>query len=85
MRSLLQAMTQLSSAAGSALGMALSPLSQDPQILYQYIGPAVTMIVAAPAFWLTMREYDEMEANKEARRSNAEGNRTEGAHKSYNL
>ncbi|KAI7763817.1 hypothetical protein LZL87_012715 [Fusarium oxysporum] len=59
MRSLVQAMAQLSSGAGSALGMAFSPLSKDPQILYLYTGLSVTMITTAPTFWLLFRAYDD--------------------------
>ncbi|KAF4418749.1 salicylate hydroxylase [Fusarium acutatum] len=59
MRSLVQAMAQLSSGAGSALGMAFSPLSKDPQILYLYTGLSVTMITTAPSFWLMFRAYDD--------------------------
>ncbi|RKL43037.1 hypothetical protein BFJ72_g4450 [Fusarium proliferatum] len=59
MRSLVQAMAQLSSGAGSALGMAFSPLSKDPQILYLYTGLSVTMITTAPTFWLMFRAYDD--------------------------
>ncbi|KAF3056204.1 Peptide transporter [Trichoderma lentiforme] len=78
MRSLVQAMAQLSSGAGSALGMAVSPLSKDPQILYLYAGLAVTMIIAAPTFWLTFRGYDEMETYKETQHSDAENSPVEG-------
>jgi POT family proton-dependent oligopeptide transporter len=78
MRSLVQAMAQLSSGVGSALGMAVSPLSKDPQILYLYAGLAVTMIVASPIFWLTFRGYDEMEAYKEVQRNDSDGNPAEG-------
>jgi POT family proton-dependent oligopeptide transporter len=59
MRSLVQAMAQLSSGAGSALGMAFSPLSKDPQTLYLYTGLSVTMITTAPTFWLMFRAYDD--------------------------
>ncbi|KAF5981646.1 proton-dependent oligopeptide transporter POT family [Fusarium coicis] len=59
MRSLVQAMAQLSSGAGSALGMAFSPLSKDPQTLYLYTGLSVKMITTAPAFWLMFRACDD--------------------------
>lgn len=58
MRSLVQALGQLSSGIGSALGIAFSPLSKDPQILYLYTGLAVTMITAAPIFWLVFKSHD---------------------------
>ncbi|KAF5546725.1 proton-dependent oligopeptide transporter POT family [Fusarium napiforme] len=59
MRSLVQAMAQLSSGAGSALGMAFSPLSKDPQILYLYTGLSVTVITTAPTLWFMFRAYDD--------------------------
>lgn len=58
MRSLVQALGQLSSGIGSALGIAFSPLSKDPQILYLYTGLAATMITVSPVFWLTFRKHD---------------------------
>jgi POT family proton-dependent oligopeptide transporter len=67
MRSLVHAMAQLSSGAGSALGMAFSPLSRDPQILYLYTGLSVTMIITAPTFWAIFRGYDKKEAYEETR------------------
>lgn len=57
MRSLVQALAQVSSATGSALGMALSPLAVDPEIMYMYTGLAVVMIVAGPAFWLAFKKH----------------------------
>lgn len=58
MRTLVQALGQLSSGIGSALGIAFSPLSKDPQILFLYIGLAGTMITVAPVFWYTFRSHD---------------------------
>ncbi|KAJ3482689.1 hypothetical protein NLG97_g7503 [Lecanicillium saksenae] len=58
MRTLVQALGQLSSGIGSALGIAFSPLSKDPQILYLYIGLASTMITVALVFWYTFRSHD---------------------------
>ncbi|GKT71994.1 oligopeptide transporter [Colletotrichum tofieldiae] len=60
MRSLVQALGQLSSGVGSALGMAVSPLSVDPLVLYLYAGLAVLMIMSAFAFALAFKKYDEV-------------------------
>jgi POT family proton-dependent oligopeptide transporter len=58
MRSLVQALGQLSSGVGSGLGMAASLVSVDPKVLWLYTGLAVTMIVTAPTFWFVFRGYD---------------------------
>ncbi len=58
MRSLVQALRQVTSGIGSGLGIALSPLAKDPKILYLYTGLAVTMTLSAPTFWFSYREFD---------------------------
>lgn len=58
MRSLVQALGQMSSGIGSALGMALSPVAVDPKVVYLYTGLAVTMAVSAPVFGVLFRRYD---------------------------
>ena len=50
MRTLVQSLVQVSSGIGSALGMAVSPLSKDPKVLYLYTGLAATMIIGASVF-----------------------------------
>ncbi|KAH8692743.1 oligopeptide transporter [Talaromyces proteolyticus] len=58
MRTLVQALGQVSSGVGSALGMAVSPLSDDPKVMYLYTGLATVMAVCASIFWLVFRKYD---------------------------
>lgn len=58
MRSLVQALRQVTSGVGSALGMALSQVAKDPKILYLYIGLAATMAISAPVFWFAFKGYD---------------------------
>ncbi|OQD63785.1 hypothetical protein PENPOL_c009G00790 [Penicillium polonicum] len=58
MRSLVQALRQVTAAIGSALGMALSPVAVDPKVMYLYTGLAATMIAAAPVFWAAFGSYD---------------------------
>lgn len=58
MRTLVQALAQLSSGVGSALGIAVSPLSDDPKVIYLYTGLASVMIVSALVFWVAFRKYD---------------------------
>ncbi|KAJ5173828.1 uncharacterized protein N7500_001759 [Penicillium coprophilum] len=61
MRSLVQALRQVTAAIGSALGMALSPVAVDPKVIYLYTGLAATMIAAAPFFWVAFRNYDNID------------------------
>jgi proton-dependent oligopeptide transporter, POT family len=58
MRTLVQALGQTAAGVGSALGMAVSPLSANPQVLYLYSGLAAVMIVVASVFWLAFRKHD---------------------------
>ncbi|KAI0417869.1 POT family-domain-containing protein [Xylaria grammica] len=62
LRSLVQAIGQISSAIGAALGIAISPLAVDPKILYMYVGLAVVMAIIAPVFWLFFRKQDDFGA-----------------------
>ncbi|KAJ5205479.1 hypothetical protein N7491_003894 [Penicillium cf. griseofulvum] len=61
MRSLVQALRQVTAAIGSALGMALSPVAVNPKVMYLYTGLAATMIAAAPVFWVAFRNYDDID------------------------
>ncbi|OGM51254.1 hypothetical protein ABOM_000021 [Aspergillus bombycis] len=58
MRTLVQSLVQVNSGIGSALGMAVSPLSKDLWILYLYTGLAATMIAVASVFWVVFHRYD---------------------------
>lgn len=61
MRTVVQALRQVTAGVGSALGMALSPVAVDPKVLYMYVGLAVAMIITAPLFWVFFRTYDEID------------------------
>lgn len=65
MRSLVQALGQVSTGVGSGLGITVSPLSQDPDILYLYAGLSATMIVSAFLFWITFGKHDSEEVQTE--------------------
>lgn len=54
MRTVVQSMRQLSAGIGSAIGVALGPVSQDPKVLWMYVGLAVSSGLAAPLFWAVM-------------------------------
>ncbi|KAK2879510.1 hypothetical protein FQN49_000812 [Arthroderma sp. PD_2] len=58
MRSVVQALRQVTSGVGSALAVALAQFAKDPDILYLYTGLAVTMILSAPTFWVAFKGYD---------------------------
>lgn len=62
MRCLVQAISQLGTGVGSGLGMALSPVSVSPKILWLYTALSFTMIIIAPIFWLLFRSYDKKES-----------------------
>ncbi|PGH16015.1 hypothetical protein AJ79_01995 [Helicocarpus griseus UAMH5409] len=61
MRSLVQALRQVTAGVGSALGMALSPVAVNPKVMYMYTGLAATMVVTAPVFWSAFRNYDKID------------------------
>ncbi|KAI9035749.1 oligopeptide transporter [Aspergillus affinis] len=61
MRSLVQALRQVTVGVGSALGIALSAVAVDPKVMYMYTGLAATMIVVAPGFWAAFRRYDRID------------------------
>lgn len=58
MRTLVQALGQVASGVGSALGIAVSPLSDDPKVMYLYAGLASVMGTCAAMFWIVFRRYD---------------------------
>lgn len=61
MRSVVQALRQLTAGLGSAFGMALSPVAIDPKVLYMYVGLAAAMITSAPFFWAVFKKYDKVD------------------------
>ncbi|KAJ5292132.1 hypothetical protein N7478_001383 [Penicillium angulare] len=58
MRTLVQSLVQVSSGVGSALGIAVSPVSDDPSVLFLYAGLAAVMFAVAISFWVIFREFD---------------------------
>ena len=61
MRTIVQALRQLTAGVGSALGMGLSPIAVDPKVLWMYTGVAVTMFITAPTFWVIFNKYDKID------------------------
>ena len=61
MKTIVQALVQLTACAGSALGMALSPVAKDPDVLVMYACLAGVMIVSAALFYWRFSEYDKID------------------------
>ena len=58
MRSVVQALRQVSAGIGNALALALAQVSGNPQILWLYTSLAALMIFWAAVFWLLFKRYD---------------------------
>lgn len=61
MRSTVQAIALLTSAISSALGQALTALSDDPLLVWNYGAVAVLAFIGGCGFWMTFRKTDRME------------------------
>lgn len=66
MKSLIIALYLLTCSVGSALGIAISPTSKDPQIAIQFACLTGVMFVVSVGFYLVFNKYDgkEEELNK---------------------
>ncbi|KAF3799835.1 putative peptide transporter ptr2 [Colletotrichum gloeosporioides] len=58
MKSIVQAMVQLSACLGSLMAMALSPVSRDPHLVVVYAVIAGVMGACSVLFWWKFRKYD---------------------------
>lgn len=54
MRTVVQSMRQLSAGIGSAIGIALGPVSRDPKVLWMDVGLAVSLALSGVLFWAVM-------------------------------
>lgn len=61
MKTVVQALMQLTACVASALGMALSIVSKDPKLVVMYASLAAAMALSAVLFWWKFRMYDEKE------------------------
>ncbi|KAL8733935.1 MAG: hypothetical protein Q9181_003386 [Wetmoreana brouardii] len=61
MKTIVQAFVQLTACAGSALGMALSPVAKDPDLLVMYACLAGVMILSAALFYWKFSKYDKVD------------------------
>ena len=62
MKTVVQALTQLTACFASVLGMAISPAAKDPNMVIFYACLAGAMGLTAVLFWLRFRKYDEIDA-----------------------
>ncbi|KAH8588490.1 POT family-domain-containing protein [Bisporella sp. PMI_857] len=62
MRTIVQALTQLTAAVGSAFGMAITPLAKDPTLIIMYSCLTGAIALSAGLFWWRFRKYDKMDA-----------------------
>lgn len=61
MKSIVQAMVQLSACLGSLMAMALSPVSRDPHLVIVYAVIAGVMGLCSALFWWKFRKYDRLD------------------------
>lgn len=62
MKTVVQALTQVTACLGSVLGMALSPTAKDPQLVILYACLAASMALCTVLFWWVFRKYDKIDA-----------------------
>lgn len=61
MKSLVMSIFLLQNAFGAALGIALSPTSENPKLVVMYSSIAGATAIAGVAFWLCFRKYNKTE------------------------
>lgn len=61
LKSFIQSLYLLTVAFGSALAMALVPVSVDPEVLWMFVGVAVTTFVVGASMYFTLRHLDKQE------------------------
>lgn len=61
MKSFIMSLFLLMVAIGSALGIAISPTSEDPKLVWTYTGLACSCFLAGCFFWLCFRHYNKRE------------------------
>jgi hypothetical protein len=61
MKSFIMSMFLLTNAGGALLGMAISPVAKDPNLVWLYAGLAGGSVVAAVVFWALFNHYNAIE------------------------
>jgi len=70
MKSFIMALFLLTNAAGSALGIALSPTAKHPKLVWSYTGLSVATVITGVLFWFCFRHLNALEEqmNEQGRR-----------------
>jgi POT family proton-dependent oligopeptide transporter len=53
-------------AFGPAIGIALTPVTVDPKLLWLYTGLAITTFITSCIFWVLFRKYNRTEESMNA-------------------
>lgn len=61
MKSFIMSLFLVTNAFGSAIGIALSPVSKDPKMVWTYTGLAVACFIGGCAFWVIYSPYNKKE------------------------
>ena len=61
MKSLVMSIYLLQNAFGAALGIALSPTSEDPKLVIMYSSIAAATVIAGTVFWFIFKKYNNTE------------------------
>ena len=61
MKSFIMSMFLLTNAGGALLGMAISPVAKDPNLVWLYTGLAGGSVIAAVVFWTLFNHYNASE------------------------
>lgn len=61
MRTVVQALTQLTAGVAAAIGMGISPAAKDPHLVVFYSALAGATVVVTTLLWAWMRKYDRID------------------------
>jgi len=61
MKTIVQAISLLIAGIGAALGMAISPVAEDPKLVTMYAALAGAMVVGTVIFWWRFKKYDSID------------------------
>jgi proton-dependent oligopeptide transporter, POT family len=66
MKSFVMSLFLLTTALGSALGIALSSVSVDPKLVWMYTGISIAAFIAGWVFWFSFKKYNAQEDKMDA-------------------
>lgn len=61
---MVQALSQVAASLGSVLGLAISPLAKDPQLVAYYAALAGVMVVSALGYWHFFKDVDDQKTGQ---------------------